>query len=75
MMRYNQNKGQTPRLDDRVMIIYTMDNVLDGLYGIIGGFSDIASSIACVILDEKLSTGESIVCMPVVCLDFIAGTE
>lgn len=72
-LNYNQNKGPVPMLNDRVMMIHTNDDILDGLYGTVGGFSDIEGSIACVIMDEPLSNGQRVVCMTSVCLDFVSG--
>lgn len=67
MFRYDRGLGDLPKLDEAVTIWYT-DSELDGLTGFIAGFSSSMNYIAIVVLDEKLSSGESAISIPVVCL-------
>lgn len=67
MLNYNKNKGNTPKINDRVIVCHTYSD-MDGLIGFVGGWVDCHQMIAIVILDRKYYE-HTAVTMPVVCLN------
>ena len=65
MFNYDKNRGCKPSVNDRVVFCHT-DSDLDGMSGVIGGWSDSNQMIAIVILDVTY-LGNSAITMPVVC--------
>lgn len=68
MLNYNKGTGCIPSVCDNVVILHT-NSEMDSYLGMISGWVTPDHQIAIVTLDTPLSTGESTICMPVVCLD------
>lgn len=67
--RYDKATGDEPVIGDKVESCHTGEQLPDGAYkGIFAGWATFNKQIGILILDNKSTTGELAVTMPVVCL-------
>lgn len=64
--RYDSNTGNSPKLNDKVLVFNT-GSTLDGVRGTVGSFQN-EINIASIILDEPLPTGERVLNLAITCL-------